>query len=79
MTTHRLIMIGPQIGPWNMVDVAFQLSCSVKPPIAFTTEKMGRKHVSSLAFILPLLASTADAASEPARPRGVGPECMFIQ
>ncbi|KAI2476233.1 Glucosidase 2 protein [Pyrenophora tritici-repentis] len=35
---------------------------------------MGRKHVSSLAFILPILASTADAASDPARPRGVGPE-----
>jgi hypothetical protein len=58
-------------------DVAFQLSKSFKPPIAFTTLKMGRKHVSSLAFILPILASTVDAASDPARPRGVGPECMF--
>ncbi|EUC31033.1 hypothetical protein COCCADRAFT_38823 [Bipolaris zeicola 26-R-13] len=35
---------------------------------------MGRKHVSSLALILPLLVSTVDAASDPARPRGVGPE-----
>ncbi|KNG49605.1 glucosidase 2 subunit beta precursor [Stemphylium lycopersici] len=35
---------------------------------------MGRKHVSSLAFILPILASTSDAASDSARPRGVAPE-----
>ncbi|KAF1837090.1 glucosidase 2 subunit beta precursor [Decorospora gaudefroyi] len=35
---------------------------------------MGRKHVSSLALVLTVLASTADAASEAARPRGVGPE-----
>jgi hypothetical protein len=46
-------------------------------PIALSIFKMGRKHVSSLALILPLLASTADAASDPARPRGVGPDCML--
>ncbi|KAF1921172.1 glucosidase II beta subunit-like protein-domain-containing protein [Ampelomyces quisqualis] len=35
---------------------------------------MGRLHVSSLALLLPVLASTANAASEPSRPRGVSPE-----
>ncbi|KAF1842624.1 glucosidase 2 subunit beta precursor [Cucurbitaria berberidis CBS 394.84] len=35
---------------------------------------MGRRHISSLALLLPVLASTANAASDPPRPRGVGPE-----
>ncbi|OAL00790.1 hypothetical protein IQ06DRAFT_336259 [Phaeosphaeriaceae sp. SRC1lsM3a] len=35
---------------------------------------MGRQHVSSLALLLPVLAGTANAASEAARPRGVSPE-----
>ncbi|KAH8707104.1 glucosidase II beta subunit-like-domain-containing protein [Phaeosphaeriaceae sp. PMI808] len=35
---------------------------------------MGRQHISSLALLLPVLAGTVNAASEPARPRGVGPE-----
>ncbi|KAF2133547.1 hypothetical protein P153DRAFT_363720 [Dothidotthia symphoricarpi CBS 119687] len=36
--------------------------------------KMGRQHLSSLALLLPILASTTNAASDAARPRGVGPE-----
>jgi ribose 1,5-bisphosphokinase PhnN len=39
--------------------------------------KMGRKHTASLALLLPVLANTANAASESSRPRGVGPECML--
>ncbi|KAF1948003.1 hypothetical protein EJ02DRAFT_507776 [Clathrospora elynae] len=35
---------------------------------------MGRRHISSLALLLPVLASTADAASDAVRPRGVAPE-----
>ncbi|KAF2852754.1 hypothetical protein T440DRAFT_419638 [Plenodomus tracheiphilus IPT5] len=35
---------------------------------------MGRRHVNSIALLLPVLAATSNAASEPARPRGVGPE-----
>ncbi|KAF2027411.1 hypothetical protein EK21DRAFT_72061 [Setomelanomma holmii] len=35
---------------------------------------MGRKHTASIALLLPLLASTSNAASDPPRPRGVGPE-----
>ncbi|KAF1933012.1 uncharacterized protein M421DRAFT_416614 [Didymella exigua CBS 183.55] len=35
---------------------------------------MGRQTLSSIALLLPLLASTANSASEPPRPRGVGPE-----
>ncbi|KAI8936759.1 hypothetical protein NX059_006006 [Plenodomus lindquistii] len=35
---------------------------------------MGKKHVNSIALLLPVLAATSNAASEPARPRGVGPE-----
>jgi hypothetical protein len=40
---------------------------------------MGRQHVSSLALLLPVLASAANAASEPSRPRGVGPECTLYR
>ncbi|KAH7356217.1 glucosidase II beta subunit-like-domain-containing protein [Pyrenochaeta sp. MPI-SDFR-AT-0127] len=35
---------------------------------------MGRRHISTLAFLLPVLSSTTNAASEPPRPRGVGPD-----
>ncbi|KAH9872128.1 hypothetical protein J1614_006390 [Plenodomus biglobosus] len=35
---------------------------------------MGRRHVNSIALLLPVLAATSNAASEPSRPRGVGPE-----
>ena len=36
---------------------------------------MGRQSLSSIALLLPLLAATTHAASEPTRPRGVGPDC----
>ncbi|KAH9865909.1 hypothetical protein IAQ61_008645 [Plenodomus lingam] len=35
---------------------------------------MGKRHVTSIALLLPVLAATSHAASEPSRPRGVGPE-----
>ncbi|PVI06054.1 glucosidase 2 subunit beta precursor [Periconia macrospinosa] len=35
---------------------------------------MGGKTLSSVALLLPLLTATANAASDPPRPRGVGPE-----
>ncbi|KAF1953571.1 hypothetical protein CC80DRAFT_595768 [Byssothecium circinans] len=35
---------------------------------------MGRKSLSSIALLLPLLTATANAASDPPRPRGVGPD-----
>ena len=40
--------------------------------------KMGGKTLSSVALLLPLLTATANAASDPPRPRGVGPECTSI-
>lgn len=57
---------------WHLNQVGVSNSNS-----SHQVENMGRKHVSSFALILPLLASTVDAASDPARPRGVAPECML--
>lgn len=64
---------------WTLKLCRCGISSILKPraPIALSIFKMRRKHVSSLAFILPLLASTADAVSDPARPRGVAPECRL--
>ncbi len=47
-------------------------------PIAPFQSKMGRQHISSLALLLPVLASTTYAASDPPRPRGVGPDCKLL-
>jgi hypothetical protein len=53
------------------------VSYSLQAPIALSTPKMGKQRISSLALLLPVLAGTANAASEPSRPRGVGPECRL--
>lgn len=44
-----------------------------------TTENMGRRHISSLALLLPVLASTTNAVADAPRPRGVGPDCSWCQ
>lgn len=50
------------------------LLLSFNPNVTYS--KMGGKTLSSVALLLPLLTATANAASDPPRPRGVGPDCM---
>lgn len=73
---HRAV-IGQQFKGPRKRHVFEQPSQRLKLQLLPERINMGRQHVSSLALLLPVLASTANAASEPSRPRGVGPECML--
>jgi hypothetical protein len=74
---HRPVLIGSH--NWTLVQRGGGIPAVLEfqAAIALIFSKMGKRRISHVALLLPLLSLSANATSDLPRPRGVGPECTL--